>query len=209
MSQSRYRAAITFFGGLAQRRRPTNGIYQAFNRTYHRHAAGDVLVSYFPWLADPSDVAQALARETVHGRLRQLIVGYSFGGHTAVELCEKLAAVHVPVDGLILCDPVARWHGRFGWSRALVPSTITIPANVQFVTWFYQENPLLRLTPPFLFPRSHTVRRTSVDTAMLYVRSGAEHVDIDNTERFQQEVDLMAGDLLRSAKLTTPARSNP
>ncbi len=127
-----FKTVILFVAGFTQRRSPSNGIHRAFDRAYRTHADATTLVLYLPWLVDVGEIAAMLERlstETYREsagetRLRIVIVGYSFGGYTAVQICRKFAtgpASLFVVDELILCDPVARWVGRSGWTRAAVP----------------------------------------------------------------------------------------
>ena len=194
-----YRAAILFFGGFTQRRSESNGIYEAFDRTYRKAASADTHVAYFPWIVDPAEVAGVVRRvdrsSQPHKRLRLAIVGYSFGGHTAVQVCEQLAGL--PVDRLVLCDPVARWCGRLGWSRALINSTIRVPINVRNVALL-----LPKATAGCVFSRRFCSRAATASRSTTSRRGGqgrqlsAEHADIDNAPEFQDTVDEAVRSLL-------------
>lgn len=195
-----YRTAIVFVAGFTQRRDEGNGIHAAFDRVYRRQAGPDSLVLYFPWIVDPSEVANylaSLAKETMTRtghRLGLIIVGYSFGGYTATEICSCLQKTTDVVDDLILCDPVARWFGRFGWTRAAMPGRITVSPNVRRVRWFAQNHRRFRLLPRSFSQQSP--RRDGPETLLTGPQMiDAEHTDIDGDPTFQRAVDWHCGNL--------------
>jgi len=193
-----FRAALLFIGGFLNRRDTANGLYESYLRTYHAHAHSDVLVQYLPWMADPKEVAASLRVLEYRNAPRRgesprlAVCGYSFGGFTAVNICRALQSK--PVDRLLLIDPVARWCGRFGWSRALFPGRVTIPPNVLRVDWYRQTHRRLRLAWPFLFPRSHrVVPEAPLKTPVFGPHDlPHEHTEIDHAALVQHAVDRIA-----------------
>lgn len=187
-----FRTAHIMIAGFTQRvGRSSNGVYRLFDECYRRFASQSTLVEYFPWYVSPDDIANALLERSLelqHGEHRMLsiqLVGYSFGGQTAVHVARQLQARGHSVDHLTLCDPVARF-GRLGWLRAANPfGEITVPSTVLNVQWFRQWSRRWRLTPPFFFPRSHDVRIEGRPTPIA-IRSDREHTDIDNDPRFHR-----------------------
>ena len=195
-----YRYAHIFFGSFTQRvGRCTNGVYAAFDRVYRLYAGPQSLVEYTAWYLNPLDVAAALAernedclRETKR-RLQIQLVGYSFGGQTAVNVARELNDHGVRVDRLLLCDAVARC-GRLGWIWAMNPkSKIHVPKNVTRVTWLHQTHPRVRLERPYFFPAGHSV----IAESPLTISKGPyeiehEHVDMDDACAFHKCVDFDA-----------------
>ena len=197
-----YRSAILLFGGFTQRRNPSNGIRAAFDDAYRRDANPRTRIEYFPWAVNPAEIAEDLyqlcneAMRDEGTRPRIAIIGYLFGGATAAAVARHLwdiSPISFEVDELVLIDPVARWFGRFGWTRALFPSTIRVAPIVNRVRWIRQRNPRFRPPPPFFFPFSHNV--VVKDAAYTEIIAPSElddeHIEIDNAKSTQAEI---AGD---------------
>ncbi len=195
-SLAAYRDAVLFFGGFTQRRTDTNGVFGCQEWAYRMYAGPETWVQYFDWYSNIHELADRLAimaakTDAQRGRrLGIVIVGYSFGGWTATLLSRALRDRDVDVDVLILCDPVARWFNRFGWTRALLNSTIRVPDNVRLLDGVRQLNPRFRCEKPFLFPKGD---RVVVDDAARTEFHGLqvlpdEHADIENSLPFRQIV---------------------
>ncbi len=194
-----YEHAIVLVGGFTQHRNQSNGTHASFDDAYRRYASPQTRIEYFPWFVDPREIATGLAEmaeETfrVTGqRLRIMIGAYSFGGYTAAEIARilfSITPITVEIDELVLVDPVGRWLGRFGWSRAMWPSQIRIAPIVNRVRWIRQRNPRFRCRWPFFFPSSHDVVIESEDHTELIgpIELSDDHVDIDNATKTRIEL---------------------
>ena len=192
-----YRSALLFFGGFTQKREPDNGIFALADAAYKGHAP-ECWVQYFPWYVDVDTLARTVESmasdaSVYHGEpLRIGVIGYSFGGYTATRFCARIACL---IDELVLCDPVARWLHRVGWSRAIIGSAFGWPKirttpNVLRLRVVRQRNRRLRLRPPFFFPTGHDVEHWTASKP--FKELDAEHVDIESSPEFR----LMALDAI-------------
>lgn len=205
-----YRQFHVFGAGFTHRRSmASNGIATAFDDTYRTYASPTTLVEYYPWYIAPWDIARRIAQlnedclATYRERLKIQLVGYSFFGQTAANICRCLQEElpeypAVTIDQLCLCDAVAR-RGRLGWVHALNPcSTIRIPRNVRLLNAFVQRHRRLRLSPPFFFPAGHRIVREVCTPAGYEWRDvdpwelDAEHTEIDNHPLFHNAVSIGA-----------------
>lgn len=203
------------FAGFTQKRsRRSNGVRTLFEIIAREWAGPQTLVEYYPWIVDPGELA-ALAAEINADSLHQTgqpvniqLVGYSFGGQTAVQLAQALAGTGAEVDSLILCDPVRR-RGRLGWLAAANPwATLSVPSTVRELRVLRQRNPRWQLAPPFFWPAGHEVKSAgSVKrTPDIALTGTATHLTIDNHGRFQDFV-LDAADRLHARPRAVPARA--
>ena len=96
-------------------------------------------VQFDDYDTDPESVAQFIRR---NGSMMPeiILVGYSWGGDCAVDVCWKLDDLGLEVEHLLLCDAVYRSSLKTMAWRALTSSPkLKIPDNVAEVTWFYQR----------------------------------------------------------------------
>lgn len=213
-----YRYLHIFISGFTQRwGRAGNGLHDVCDQVYRRYAAPDTLVMYFPWYINPADIAARIAELNeaclaAYGVPLQIqIVGYSFGGQTAANICRALSEIPdtpaVTVDRLCLCDAVARC-GRLGWLRAANPfSKIVLPANVDRVSAFIQRHSRLQLRAPLFFPAGHRLfieRPVWIDEEIAIDQQpiepcelDAQHTDVDNAEEFHTAVLSDAAEMHR------------
>ncbi len=202
-----YKTVILFVAGFTQRRSPSNGIHRAFDRTYRQYANSTTLVLYYQWFVGAAEIAAMLERLSIETyresngetRLRIVIASYSFGCWTALQICRLFAtgpASTFVVDELILCDPVGRWFRRIGWTRALVPSTVTVRENVRTCIWIQQANPRfsfsrMRNGGLFFSPAGHRVRLAdSAQTRLVGPFTlPCQHTEIDDSGIFGDYVE--------------------
>lgn len=205
-----YRHLHLHHAGFSHRRATAgNGVNVAFDDTYRTYASSTTLVEYYPWYIAPWDIARRIAQLNedclaAYGeRLKIQLVGYSFGGQTAANICRWLQDdlpeyPDVTIDQLCLCDAVAR-RGRLGWIHALNPfSTIRVPRNVKWLNAFVQRHRRFRIKPPFFYPAGHRILR-EVPTLQDFawnrfdpIELDAEHTEIDNHPHFHAAVSLGA-----------------
>lgn len=135
-------------GFLQNEGRPT-GISALWHKLHFSLSDPQTRVELKSWRNNWSDVAEWCWRMR-NGLLPEVrIVGYSWGGFSAVMLARELNRRGIPVTQMVLCDPVYRHWYKVGQWRALCPwSKIEIPPNVAEVHWCRQTN------PPFKWGRS-------------------------------------------------------
>ncbi len=195
VSVSAYRYVVILFAGFLQRvGSPQNGILQLRDRLYRSIAGPDFLIDYYPWYIGADEIARMISEldaeceDLLLRRLRVMIVGFSWGGATAVQVCSRLARQGICVDQLTLCDPVAR-HGRLGWLRALLPwSRLVVPDSVLRLTVFRQRHPRFRPTPPFFFPGGQRVVSGANTRINGVFELDLEHWEMDSAPDFHRVV---------------------
>lgn len=141
---------IFCMSGFLQHKGRPNGITRLWRKLYAEFAGPDCVVDHHPWNFDPGRIAEFVWRYSDNQALpKVLIVGYSWGGSSAVKLAEQLQLRGIDVAEMILVDAVYRhkywcgqWRAFWPWSRILIPS------NVLHVSWFRQDVSL---------PRGHRV----------------------------------------------------
>lgn len=91
--------------------------------------------------------------------LKVIIVGYSWGaGWGAIQFAKRLAKHSIGVRKMCLIDPVYRhWYPWGNWRAYFPDIPITIPSNVDSVTWWRQTAECLR---------GHKIRRSSPNTEL-------------------------------------------
>jgi len=110
-----------------------------------------------------------------------VIAGYSWGGYSATLLAKELAKHGQKVKQMVLCDAVYRHKYWLGNWRAMCPlSKIKIPANVEEVTWFRQQQN---------YPRGHKLKPES-DTTKINspMELKYKHQKCDDSYVFHKEV---------------------
>jgi hypothetical protein len=109
------------------------------------------------------------------------IAGYSFGGSTAVDLCNELNNIaNISVQSLVLCDAVKRRSFYpWGWLSALNPyAEFDIPLNVKRFSSFIQNED---------WPRGHKVNVNAAFTHWIegrQVKIPLTHTQMDNSKQF-------------------------
>jgi pimeloyl-ACP methyl ester carboxylesterase len=178
---------VWLFSGFTETRRECCGTERLFFELRRREPI-DTLIEFDEWDADPEGIAHFVDRNAAIAP-RIVVVGYSWGGDKAVELCAALGERHLPVRHLVLCDAV--W--RSGWQPAwmarrgipLNPLSLTrlpklkIPASVREVTWLRQTTDR-RI-------RGHDVSAIDPQRTLVHppvVLDGRSHGQMDESEEF-------------------------
>ena len=182
-------------GGFTQKYSDaTNGLCGLEYELLHKHGLGNGLsdVTYLPWYIDANDYAK---RCWHFGDFRCAkpskvqVVGYSYGGMTALNICRAFENLGVKVDRLCLIDPVKRRSlNPLGWLAAFNRwAELEVPANVRQCVWFYQKKN---------WPRSHTVKHDpSTNFTSLDLR--LPHSSCDNSSIVRETVTEQAEDIHR------------
>ena len=105
------------------------------------HASESTCVELRPWTTDVWELAELIWRlRPPSGPVRIVLVGYSWGGYTAVMLARELGRRGIEVDAMVLSDAVYRHRYWLGQWRAVVPWTeILVPPKVRQVYWLRQR----------------------------------------------------------------------
>lgn len=150
-------------------------------------ATSEVLLQY--WSDDPEALADRIVRHSpTSGPEGIVIAGYSWGGQTAINLCESLRDRGLKVTELVLCDPVARSPLWFRWWRALLPNrTIRVPGNVTRVWSCYQRANL---------PQGHRVIGEPGQDVIERELFGVRHEHMDDRYKFREVVLEAIGGIL-------------
>ena len=129
-----------------------------------------------PWNSDWNAEAEFISRLS-DDRPRVVTIGYSWGaGWGVVQLAKQLAKRGLGIKRACLIDPVYRHQYALGNWRAFIPWVpITIPRNVQRVTWWRQRQS---------WPMGHNLRakhtgRTIIEPPGLIQ---ADHAHMDDQE---------------------------
>ena len=166
-----------------------NGLSWAEYRIWEKfHTSPGTLINYFPWYIPSRDycgMIEKYGRVPGNGDTTPFIhlTGYSFGGQSAVNCCLRFFEMGIPVQRLILIDPIRRNSTYpWGWLSAINRfRSFQIPTNVERVDWFWQSNN---------WPRSHVVKaidckKTSIVEHPLLKR---KHANIDNAPEVFEEI---------------------
>ncbi len=171
---------IICFAGWMQHEGKPIGMVRLWDDLCREHNGPDTRVLFYRWDHPVGDIAELMWRLGRDANV--MLVGYSWGGMTAVNLARQLCKRRVAVDQLVLCDAVYRhWYWLGQW-RALVPrSVIYVPRNVRRVTWFRQN---------WTLPRGHVIKaespaRTGVGKPIPPVGFVA-HKHMDDMDSFHQ-----------------------
>lgn len=162
------------FNGHSQRSKTTTGVGQVLGEIERRRP--DIETRLFAWRVNTKVIARWIAGL----RLERLdIIGYSYGGYSAVLLCRELRALGVAVNHLWTIDAVFRIWDHWGSLRSLRDYwIIAVPQNVRVVTsWRQKVNK----------PRGHwicTYKTTTHDARSLNVR----HAEADDSPIVQAAI---------------------
>lgn len=133
---------LIMFSGFMQRAGQMNGTVRVW-RELSRLSSPDCQVLRLPWNADVADLAELIARmnDGQKSQPRIVLMGYSWGGMTAVNLAWQLQRRGLDVDRMVLCDAVYRHWYPLGWWRAFAAwRSIRVPENVRHVAHARQWN---------------------------------------------------------------------
>ena len=106
-------------------------------------------VNYYQWLIEPQDYARRCMRYGINRDTNELckyhIAGYSFGGQTVVDILWSFYEMQIPVQKVLLIDPVRR-NSRYPWGYLTAlnrKAYFRIPPNVEEVEVVRQKRDTL------------------------------------------------------------------
>lgn len=118
--------------GFTQREGQATPIEKLHRKTSKTLSGPDSVVVLRSWRDSTYDLAQRISNWRNGEPPKIVVIGYSYGGYSAVRLCRELQHLHLPVDRLYLIDPVARWLSKFPSIFSMFNILpITVPANVR------------------------------------------------------------------------------
>lgn len=194
------RKVVSVFSGRLQAfGTPGSGLAEIEHQC-HQIASGcpGMRSQLYPWDVDADDVAESRWRYRPSGGFQShLVVGYSWGGQTAVNFCRALLRRgEVVIVGLYLCDPVRRW--RLPRGIRAIPSllgvgSLVVPDEVEYVFGVRQRAPRWSVTrcwynglADLYVPAGHDVVWRGCSIGMRTASAG--HSYIDNDSLFREEV---------------------
>lgn len=130
---------VTCISGFLQDAGKPNGITAIWN-DLRRFSHPNRVVDHLTWRAKVSKQAEFRWRFLTKDGSKIMLIGYSWGGATALKLCRELKKRGVTVDRLVLIDAVHRhpyWLGR--WRSFAKWSKLEVPSNVREVIQFRQN----------------------------------------------------------------------
>ncbi len=122
---------IVCISGYMQSEARLSGIEQLQHKIHTQCSSPTTRVLLKSWRDSPDDLAERIWRSQPHHPPGIVVIGYSYGGCTAIALCEELERRGLDVEHLLLLDAVWRpWH--------LIPSLLSllklwvlkVPSNV-------------------------------------------------------------------------------
>jgi pimeloyl-ACP methyl ester carboxylesterase len=161
---------VICIAGAFQRIGQTNAMTRLHHGLHCELAEPGTQVVFYPWFGNWSDVARWIKQiEESNDRQQPVIdlVGYSWGGASAIELAWELKDCGLKVRKILLADAVYRHRYRAGNWRAFWPhSKLVVPSTVGEVFWVRQRNPRFRPfhTHGWFQPAGHDVVPESADS---------------------------------------------
>lgn len=160
------------FNGHGQRNRPTTGVGKLLLRVKHASIGNETWL--FAWRHNTRTLASWIKCARPGDSIS--IVGFSYGGYSAVLLCRELQRLGVRVNHLYLIDAVARPWRRVGSLRSLIDHYwwISVPRNVwQVTSWRQQIN----------YPRGHKIVCESRATTHNQYTLNVPHSQADDNDQ--------------------------
>ena len=167
--------------GFLQNRGDDNGMVSLWKSLHVMYSSYSTRVELAHWNSDWRAHAECINRMSDDQQAKVAVVGYSWGGYSATLLARELAKHGRKVQQMVLCDAVYRHNYWLGNWRAMCPlSKIKIPANVEEVTWFKQQQN---------YPRGHKLKPES-DTTKINspMELKYKHQKCDDSYVFHKEV---------------------
>jgi len=134
---------IVCIAGWQQNEGQTTGLEELQDRLHRRCSNRSTRVVLRAWNDSPSHIAERIFRRRPNdGQPAVVIIGYSYGGYSAVLLARQLQRRGIEVETMLLCDAVWRPSRWCPSVLSLLPWwTLRVPGNVRrLYSWRQKTN---------------------------------------------------------------------
>jgi pimeloyl-ACP methyl ester carboxylesterase len=188
-----------FFSGFTQGEGTPTPLEKIHRRVSQRLAAPDCVVTLNTWRDSVRDRAKRIQRWRNGKPPRIVVVGYSYGGWSANNLCRELQKFDLEVEALLLCDPVGRIFGHLPSVFSMLNIIpLTVPANVRNL-WTWRQvydrprGAAIRLAKDF---SAMEANEDKVNAGTIWhadkVKTSIPHVNMDDLNEFSDTVRKVA-----------------
>lgn len=168
--------------GFTQTERTWHGMVRLWRDLHARLATAEDVVSLRTWNSDWAALAEHifLVQQNQGERIKVACYAYSWGCSGVMRLARELNKRGIPVESMVLSDPIyrSRWM-TFAWLAMVSWKRVVVPDNVRMVRWFYQRQNL---------PKSQGI--VAQDTKRTMIFEGTElnrtHEYMDDSGQFHQ-----------------------
>lgn len=188
---------VNFFTGFTQGEGNPTPIEKIHRRVSQRLVAPDVVVTLNTWRDSVRDRAKRIQRWRNGKPPRIVVVGYSYGGWSANQLCWELQKFDLEVEALMLCDPVGRIFGHLPSIFSMLDVIpLTVPANVRSL-WTWRQvydrprGAKIRLQKEFTALTDDSVNAGTIWHADT-IKKSIPHVNMDDLNDFALTVRKVA-----------------
>ena len=132
---------VVLIGGFTQKTYADNGLQRLWI-ALNRHSRPMVHIAFREWSFSYRRLAERIFHVSRFDNLppQVVVVGYSYGGQTALNFCRQLKRRGIEVEHLVLCDAVRRWISRIPTPSSLLRFwSLRVPDNVRSVRYFIQR----------------------------------------------------------------------
>ncbi len=180
MAEEGIKRWVILFRGYTQREGSFTGLERLYYKVKRVVGNGGNETILRAWTADVEEIADRIFHNS-DSSPTVIVIGYSWGGQTAVNLCKSLRKRGLSVNWLFLCDAVYRARHWWQYPRSLLSwFSIRVPGNVARLWYCYQrENK----------PMGHTIH--TEDGTVVYGRKpfvGVTHAHMDDQNSFHDAV---------------------
>lgn len=174
------------FCGFLQRDGDVNGMVALWDELRRTRSSPEFVVERHAWYSRAGDLAEMVSafRDRQNTTPRINVVGYSWGGTTALNFARCLKRRGLNVARMVLCDAVYRPPVPLGYSLAFCPwMRLLVPNNVGHVIQFRQRTS---------WPRGHRI--VAEDPHATWVEKPIflphDHIHMDDAVQFHQAVRM-------------------
>lgn len=123
---------IVFVTGFMQREGGATPFEKLHRRVTQICSGPSTIVALRSWRDSVKDFAQRISNWRNGKPPRVVVIGYSYGGWSANQLCKRLQGFDIAVDDLLLVDPVGRWFGSLPSACSMLNVIpLVVPENVR------------------------------------------------------------------------------
>jgi len=192
------RRLLIGISGFGQSLARSSGVEDLLLATYWTDP--DVLIVRHEWRDNfqaTASFVERIYRQWAANNLPIVVVGYSYGGDSAVRLATTLEAREIPLEWLFLIDPVWRmWRYLPSLISLGGRGVLEIPANVKNLeTWRQRETRIrgaeIRVRDP---------KRTQWGAARDHLVEHVKHTEMDEIRAINHKIRRIVSDLTNEGK---------